>query len=138
MRLNNWPKLLDDAINAARSKPFVWGSHDCCLFAADAAKAITGVDAASSLRGTYSTEAEAKAIIDAAGGFNKLINQIAASHGWVQCSAASARRGDLVQYEAEDGTPSLGVCVGGNCAFAGKNGVSFVRLSKCSSSWRVD
>ena len=139
MRLNNWPKLLDDAITGAREKPFAWGQHDCCLFAADVAYAITGVDAAKSLRGTYSTQEEAALIISAAGGFNKLIDGLAAAHGWRQCATAAARRGDLVQYESPDHDgPALGVCIGSMCMFTGPEGIAFVKLDKCSSAWRVE
>ena len=137
MRLENWPKLLSEAVEAAHSKEFAWGSHDCCLFAADCAKAITGIDAAAQLRGTYSTEAEAQAIIDEAGGFFALVTQLASSQGWRRIQPTQAGRGDLVSYTPGGGSPALGVCVGSQCAFLNKKGVAFGSLSKCSTAWRV-
>jgi len=34
-RADNWRTLLADFIEARRERAFEWGSHDCCLFAAD-------------------------------------------------------------------------------------------------------
>jgi hypothetical protein len=138
MRLSNWPKLLTEAINAAQSQPFAWGSNDCCLFAAGCAQAITGVDAAATLRGTYSTEAEAEAIIAAAGGFEKLVTAHASSVGWRRSDPYQAGRGDLVSYAEPGSNPALGVCCGSQCAFLTAQGIRFVPLVKCSTAWRVN
>ncbi|WP_408068300.1 DUF6950 family protein [Yersinia nurmii] len=32
---------------------FLWGQHDCCLFVADCAEAVCGIDSAGDYRGTY-------------------------------------------------------------------------------------
>ncbi|MGF7180380.1 DUF6950 family protein [Tunturiibacter psychrotolerans] len=37
-------------------EPFKWGSNDCCLYAANAILACTGVDIASDFRGIYKSE----------------------------------------------------------------------------------
>lgn len=139
MRMENWPKRLNEVIEAARVQPFAWGSHDCCLFAADCALAITGgVDAAASYRGTYSTETEAQAIIEAAGGFVALINSAMAAVGWRRCMPRVARRGDIVCHTPAGGSPALGVCVGSQCAFLTASGLRFVALNECQIAWRVD
>lgn len=50
-RLPDWRLRLDALIWERRRQPFAWGANDCCLFAADAVLAITGVDLAARLRG---------------------------------------------------------------------------------------
>lgn len=56
MRLPNWDIKLTGYVESVTTTPFTWGEHDCCLFAANAAKLITGVDFAQDFRGKYSTE----------------------------------------------------------------------------------
>ena len=52
-RFEDWPSRLDSFLESRRATPFSYGSHDCCLFAADAVLAITGVDPAASFRNRY-------------------------------------------------------------------------------------
>jgi hypothetical protein len=137
MRINNWPKQLIAAINDAQKKPFVWGAHDCCLFASDCAKAITGVDAAGLWRGSYVSEEEAAALIASAGGLVSLVTSACSAAGWKSCEPSQARRGDIVCF-LENGKHALGVCVGSHCAFLSFGGVTFRPLSQCISAWRVD
>ena len=59
-RLPNWPALLAAEIEAARDRPFAWGSHDCALFVCNCILAITGQDFAERFRGQYKTERGAK------------------------------------------------------------------------------
>lgn len=131
---------MDDAINLARVKSFAWGVNDCCLMAADIVKAITGVDIAADYRGTYSNEAEAEAILVAAGGMAALIHSAVAPLGWTRTRVTLARRGDLVlRIVPETGKPSLGVCLGRDAIFpAIGGGVGFVLTTSCETAWRVE
>ena len=52
-RADNWRTLLADFIESRRERPFVWGQHDCCLFAADWVALATGQDPAETHRGKY-------------------------------------------------------------------------------------
>ena len=45
-RLPDWTARLAGVIRAGEDAPFAWGTFDCCLAAADAMLATTGVDAA--------------------------------------------------------------------------------------------
>lgn len=138
-RKPNWPALLEHTINAARQKEFAWGTHDCCMFAADCALAITGSDPASGVRGTYTTEQGAGVIIAEAGGLHKYVQAVAAGLGWTRCKPTQARRGDWLLYTPETTRkPCLGVCVGALGAFASRSGLAFVQVSNCSNAWRVD
>ncbi len=53
--IEDWPERMNAVIEEARDKPFAWGEHDCCLFAADVVQAITGKDYAKEYRGKYKT-----------------------------------------------------------------------------------
>jgi hypothetical protein len=43
-RLHDWPQRLREFLEARDGEPFLWGVNDCCMFAAAAVQAITGVD----------------------------------------------------------------------------------------------
>lgn len=71
--MNN--QALGRYIESCSRRAFGWGTWDCCLFAADAVKAMTGRDPASRLRATYCNEAEALAIITAGGGIDSIVEK---------------------------------------------------------------
>lgn len=48
--------------------PHVWGQSDCSLAVADWAMAVGHADSATDLRGTYSTEAQCRAVLASRGG----------------------------------------------------------------------
>jgi len=73
---------LDDYIEAAGKRRWRYGDVDCTLFAADWAMAITGKDPAEGIRGTYSTAAEANAIVDLHGGAVAFVGGCLAGIGW--------------------------------------------------------
>lgn len=50
----NWRSRLATFMQARRGEPFEWGVHDCALFVADAALAITNVDMSAQLERGYS------------------------------------------------------------------------------------
>lgn len=139
-RAENWPKRLNDAVDAARSKPFEWGTHDCCLMAADMIYAITADDPAASFRGTYSTEAEAAELIASHGSLKKLVQSIATPRGWISTKPALARRGDLVMFTSPvTNQPALGICLGRDSVFpSASGGLGFVNTTECSAAWRVE
>lgn len=68
MRLPDWAQRLDALVGQALPRPFEWGTHDCCLWAADAVLAQTGQDPAADLRGTYADAAGAARALRAVGG----------------------------------------------------------------------
>lgn len=56
-RLPYWDtRFLHSYLLAHANDPFKWGSHDCCLFAANAIQSFTNVDIASDFRGKYTTQ----------------------------------------------------------------------------------
>lgn len=133
VRFENWPVLLAQEIDRARAATFAWGVHDCCLWAADVVKALTGVDHAADLRGTYSDEAGARARIEALGGLEAFVGSrlgapIALGHVW---------RGDVVLHRV-DGVEYLGICDGRWTFFVAPRGLLPVRTQGCVLAWRVD
>jgi len=55
MRYADWELRLAAYLEPLRARPFAWGSHDCCTFAAGAIAAMTGVDPMPEFRGRYHT-----------------------------------------------------------------------------------
>jgi hypothetical protein len=104
-RKQEWPELLAAYVDASRSTPFAYGKHDCCLWAAGWIVEATGDDPAAHWRG-YASEAEAQAIIDAAGGLRGLVSLPE------RATTRLAQRGDVVLAEHE-GRQLFGVVIGG-------------------------
>lgn len=132
MRIENWPLALAAFIESRKDTPFAWGAHDCTLFAADAALAITGVDPAASYRGDYDSEIGAARIIVAAGGFRALVTQ----NMGAEINPKMAQRGDWVLVE-QDGAEALAVCMGVSMVAAGQSGLVTRPMSAAITAWRV-
>lgn len=99
MRYRDWTTRLNDTIKAASERPFSWGEFDCCLFAADCALAVCGVDPAADYRGQYDSEASAKRAL------SKRHGSLEAA--WDSCFArvnpAYIQRGDVALYQGPNG-----------------------------------
>lgn len=54
---------------------FGWGIWDCCLFASDAVKCMTGKDPASRLRAIYANEKEARQLVEHLGGYAEIVKK---------------------------------------------------------------
>jgi hypothetical protein len=131
-RLKDWPSRLAALVAAARARPFEWGTHDCCLWAADAVQALTGRDPAAKWRGTYSTEVGAFRVVLALGGL-----PVIAALGGTEIPTALAITGDVGLVRWPDGVVSLGVSGGaGRWLVVGDNGLE--TLMDCASrAWGV-
>lgn len=99
MRNRDWTTQLAHTIKAATERPFSWGEFDCCLFAANCAVAVCGIDPAEQYRGRYTTETGAK----------RLLKKIHGSldGAWDACfqriNPAFIQRGDVAMYDGENG-----------------------------------
>jgi hypothetical protein len=82
-------------LGAAAARGFAWGTHDCMLFAADWALALTGRDPAAAWRGTYSDEAGAVEIVRHAGGRVPLMQDGLEGCGWTRLHSEPTE-GDIV------------------------------------------
>jgi hypothetical protein len=100
----HWHTRKFDPFLREREKiPFAWGTNDCCIFAADAILANTGIDIADDFRGKYTTQLGAlKTIREVTGGTSvaDAAAHCAAKHGLIEHEhPLNAKRGDLVLIE---------------------------------------
>jgi len=135
-RREDWPSHLAHELEAAYKRPFVWGEHDCCLFAANVVMAMTGIDGAADLRGRYKTRVGAARVIAKHGGLFGVVNEICARHGFIEINPKSAQRGDVVLLE-NDGAEALGIAAGTRIAAAGPDGLMYVAWSRAITAWRI-
>lgn len=136
LRLKNWPRLLDAFIESRRHTPFAWGSNDCCLFAADATQAITGIDPAAALRGYRTALGAARLSVAARTEDDPFgVRALPARCGFTEIPVKRASRGDLVVLPMR-GLPVVGVCLGIKSVGPGRDGVVFVNTSDALSAWR--
>ena len=129
-RLPDWQARLGALLETRSRKPFEWGLHDCCLFAADAVHATVGVDPAADLR-TYSDAKGAAKVLQTLGGVAK----IGDDHLGAVQPVLMARVGDtgLVQI---DGRDCLAVCNGDTWLGPGEDGLVALPLRAAIRAWR--
>lgn len=138
MRLPDWEGRLGAYLRACRDMPFAYGRHDCCLFAAGAVIAMTGVDLMGEFRGRYRT---------ARGSIRALRRHgagtlAATMDGKLEPIApAFARRGDLVLANYGLGEGALCVVVGREAAAVGAQGehegLVTIGRAQWRKAWRV-
>lgn len=133
-RIPGWEHHLAEAIEAARTRPFAWGQHDCATWAFDLRRDLTGgEDVAVLWRGRYRT----------ALGAERVMRRL----GWPSFEAAGrallgpplpsvqlARRGDLVLAGSH---PGFGICLGARAAGIAPEGLTFAPFAACALAWRV-
>lgn len=130
-RIREWQSALADLIGARMTAPFAWGSHDCCLFAADCVQAITGFDPAADARGTYDDERSAARVLKKLGG----LEQIAATRCGPEIPPAAARVGDVVLGKVD--RECLGVCTGETWHAPSADGLAARPMAEALKAWRV-
>lgn len=117
-RLAGWPERFIAFLESRRHSPFVWGSNDCALFAADGVLSITGVDFAADWRG-YTTEREALDRIRKAGGMRGFVSYL------IERVPLRGARGEVALAEL-DGRETFGLIAGnGHWCGPGANGLIF-------------
>jgi hypothetical protein len=131
-RLNDWPSRFAALVESVRSRQFAWGSHDCCLWAADAVLATTGHDPAAQWRGVYSTESAAHDLVASLGGLPAV-----AGLGGVEIDPLFAIAGDVGLVRWPDGVVSLGVSSGDLWMCVGDSGLVFFSRDAAIRTWGV-
>lgn len=148
-RTEHWAtREFDKFLRHEAHAPFVWGQHDCCLFAANAIQAFTGTDLAADFRGKYHDEASAFALIKTVTGGGTTVEDAAAwcaqKHGlveWVRNGVPAplfAQRGDLVVME-ESGRLLAGVMHlrGTHAVTVGEGGLVKVSIRNVKRAWKI-
>lgn len=131
-RCDNWELRLSKTVEERLYEPFVWGSNDCVMFAADCLEAMTGVALVLHLQCTWDSECEAIRAIVKVGGLAVAIERI----GLTEVPPLFAQRGDLVLHR-RDGTDALAICLGNQLAGPSESGLLFFGLECGVRAWRV-
>jgi len=134
-RTEGWPERLAATIEAARDRPFAWGSHDCCTFAFRWAEGERGASILAPIafaHGDWSSALDAARIVRAAGGLSAIVTEQLGA----PIAPAQARRGDVVRVEVE-GRESLAVVIGETAAAPGLAGIAFAPMAQWREGWVV-
>lgn len=137
-RPENWPTLLWEFTQSRQSRAFEWGSHDCCLLAADWIRELHGIDLASDLRGTYHTALGAARIVGHGFSLKTFVGDRLEGSGFELTPVLMARRGDVVA--AHVGSYSrlcFGVVIDHRAAFPAVDGLTFLPLNKAAYAWKT-
>ena len=134
MRKKDWSEKLVSYLLDNLDTPFQWGTFDCCLFAANAVREMTGKDFAAPFRDKYTTEkGAAKALIKyGQGDIKSTVNAI---FGPLK-PRLKAGRGDLVLVETDTGD-ALGVVASGKIWVATFDGLATIPLERALGCWSV-
>jgi hypothetical protein len=133
MRHEDWPERLNDLLIECSNKPFVWGHHDCCLFAAHAVRELTGDDHTGPFMGRYRSARTAAKLLAEHGG----VRGIAGAALGEEIPPLTAGRGDVVLLHTEEHGDTLAVCIGERCAVPGMDRLLYVPLTEAVTAWRV-
>jgi hypothetical protein len=135
IRHPDWFDRLQTYLDTVAEKPFLWGEHDCALFAASAVQRMTGVDPAEAFRNLYDSELGARKALREVGQGTLLKT---AKH-WFGApkSVYFAKRGDLVMRDRT----TLGICVGPFSWFVGEEhgaaGLVVIPTNACRYAFTV-
>lgn len=133
-RFPDWPERLAAFIESKRHAAFAWGSNDCCTFISDAAMALTGSDPMARLRGAYSDEAGAEAILGGQA-LDDYVGERLVEWGAVEAPRLMAGRGDIVAARVGNHL-MCGVCIGPQLALPGQMWLAFVPTHLALRCWR--
>lgn len=130
-RLPDWQARLGALLEQRTPMPFAWGINDCCMFAADAVLACTGVDPGAAHRGNYS---------DASGGARTLQNLggvagVGDALFGAPVAPLAARVGDIGLVRVSD-RDALAVCNGATWLAPGEKGLVALPLAAATRAWR--
>lgn len=130
----DWPARLSGYVRSRARTPFAWGSNDCCTFAWGAVGAVTGVEPFPALRGHRTALEAARTLLRH--GCSTPAEMMTLALGPAMARWTFAQRGDVVGADFGRG-PTMGVCLGANCAFVGESGLLFLPLAGVAWAWRV-
>lgn len=117
--------------------PFDWERNNCCLFAADWAVKLTGIDPAARWRVELNSPIAALRIMNNEGGVERLAETTFAKYNWPSVNVRLAARGDIVLGAPPDGAAALGVCAGLSSWFVAKEGIVNYPTLSCQRAWKL-
>jgi hypothetical protein len=95
--------VLSRYLAEAAARGFVWGEHDCMLFAADWVREVSGVDPAARWRGKYNSQWQAEALLATQGGMGEAMAQALSACNWSTVSVVALEAGDVVLAAPREG-----------------------------------
>ena len=129
-----WERMLAEAVEAARGRPFRWGQHDCAIWAFDLRRDLTGGDDVAVLwRGRYRTAAGAQRAMRRLG-WQSSEAMGRALLGAPLPSVSLAQRGDIVLSATGLG---FGVCLGALAAGIAPAGLILTPIATTALAWRI-
>lgn len=136
-RVEQWPLALSSFLRDRKDMEFKWGVNDCIMMPADLIKLITveQFDPAEAWRGQYSTEEQARDLVESMGGLDEIISDALGFRG--TRSILTGNRGDVVTIKTTHGI--MGGVIddsGRRVAIPNSNLNTIVRLP-LESAWRV-
>lgn len=131
-RVHDWQLRFAALVQARQAAPFVWGQHDCCLWAADVVQALTGIDPAAALRGQYANERSAQRLVRQLGG----LAAIASAALGQPTKASFATVGDVLLV-SHAGRTTLAVCNGASLLAPGALGLQAIAMPINCPAWKV-
>ena len=132
-RLPDWQTRLIGYLNAAARCPFKVGTHDCCLFAAGAVRAMTGSDPAAGYRERYTTLKGGLRVLRKAG-FKDHVDMAQTLFSEVHASRAAP--GDLAVVDTPEGA-ALGVVQGESVYVLGPDRIGLLPIAAARLFLRV-
>jgi hypothetical protein len=137
-RVPDWDQRFVRMVRWSTGKPYVYGDHDCALFAADIALAVVGEDPAAEFRGQYATYQAGLRLLNEKTGCKSL--EAWADTLWPRVGVASGRRADWaladVPVDAAGNTAAGLVVFDGTGNLIGPEG-ALLPLSAASLAWSV-
>ncbi len=134
MKCAGWETVLAAAVDVARGRAFVWGTHDCATWAFDLRRDLTvGDDTAALWRGRYRTARGAVRVMRHLG-WASMPEAGVALLGSPLSDVRLAQRGDLV---LSPDTTAFGVCLGAQVAFLAPESLTLRALTSCTLAWRT-
>lgn len=130
VRRPDWEARLAAQFNRYRARSFQWGRTDCCTFAADCVRAMTGQDPMRGFRTQYrSKTAAARALRHIGAG--TLLATLQSVFG-DPVGALSAQRGDVLW----DGQ-NCGICNGASGLFVSASGLVTKPTASCQAVFKL-
>jgi hypothetical protein len=137
-RHEDWQTRLSQFLASRQSVPFSYGSHDCCLFVADAVIAMTGTDLALQFRTKYRTRLGALRRLNInRGGVAAIASAVMIAYRCPEIAIRAAGRGDVILLQMPEGDILGLVSLNGTFVAAADRGFIEVPRALARRAWRI-
>ena len=132
----DWEIKLHDFIYKNKDKPFAWGKWDCCVFANDCIKAMTGNNLIPKELKWKDEEGAMQSIKDYGGTLLKSIDKACKEKNIKSIDKNYIGKGDLVVFKED--TQLAGICDGCSILGPSSDGMSVKKDVEVLKVWRID